>query len=95
MIKTVMVTIEKEIEVEIPDDLLTPEVLKLFSETMYPIEGADGLFEHFAIWVAQHGGGFVEGIGPVSEIYNFDRSPQGVARFWVTADTVEADVLEQ
>ena len=42
--KTILVTITKEIEVDIPDDMLTEEHLEEFSSYMFPVDAAsDGV----------------------------------------------------
>jgi hypothetical protein len=63
--KTVIVTIEKEIEVNIPDELLTEEHLEEFSSYMFPVDSVEDLFEHAAQYVARFDQSFVEGIGNV------------------------------
>ena len=65
MKKTVIVTIEKEIEVDIPDELLTEEYLKEFSSYMFHATSADDLFEHAGQYVARFDRSFVEGLGEV------------------------------
>lgn len=61
MKKTVIVTIEKEIELDIPDEMLTEESLKKFS----PVYSTEDLFEHAGQYVARFDQSFVEGIGNV------------------------------
>ena len=70
MKKTVIITIEKEIEVEIPDEMLTEEHLEKFSSYMFPVDSVEELFEHAAQYVARFDQSFVEGIGHVG-ILNF------------------------
>ncbi len=65
MKKTVIVTIEKEIEVDIPDEMLTEEYLKEFSSYMYHVDSVEDLFEHAGQYVARIDQSFVEGIGHV------------------------------
>lgn len=65
MKKTVIVTIEKEIEVDIPDEMLTDEYLKEFSSYMFPADSIEELFEYAAQYVARFDQSFVEGIGNV------------------------------
>ena len=65
MKKTVLVTITKEIEVDIPDDMLTEEHLEEFSSYMFPVDSANDLFEHAGQYVARLDHSFVEGIGNV------------------------------
>ena len=63
--KTVIVTIEKEIELDIPDEMLTEESLKKFSSYMSPVDSTEDLFEHAGQYVARIDQSFVEGIGHV------------------------------
>lgn len=65
MKKIVIVTIEKEIELDIPDELLTEEHLEKFSSYMFPVDSVEDLFEHAAQYVARFDQSFVEGIGNV------------------------------
>ncbi len=65
MKKTILVTITKEIEVNIPDELLTEEHLEEFSSYMFPVDSVEDLFEHAAQYVARFDQSFVEGIGNV------------------------------
>lgn len=66
MKKTVLVTITKEIEVDIPDEMLTEDVLIEFSSSMYKVDQIEDLFAHAAEYVARFDRSFVEGIGNVS-----------------------------
>ena len=65
MKKTILVTITKEIEVNIPDEMLTEEHLEEFSSYMFPVDSVGELFEHAAQYVARFDQSFVEGIGNV------------------------------
>lgn len=65
MKKTVIVTIEKEIELDIPDEMLTEEHLEEFSSYMFPVDSVDDLFKHAGQYVARVDQSFVEGIGNV------------------------------
>ena len=65
MKKTVLVTITKEIEVNIPDEMLTDEYMREFSSYMFPVDSANDLFEHAGQYVARFDQSFVEGIGNV------------------------------
>ncbi len=65
MKKTILVTITKEIEVNIPDELLTEEHLEEFSSYIFPVDSVEDLFEHAAQYVARLDQSFVEGIGNV------------------------------
>lgn len=65
MKKTVLVTITKEIEVCIPDEMLTEGVLIEFSSSIYKVNQIEELFAHAAQYVARFDRNFVEGIGNV------------------------------
>ena len=47
MKKTILVTITKEIEVNIPDEMLTEEHLEEFSSYMFPVDSIEELYEYF------------------------------------------------
>ena len=66
MKKTVLVTLTKEIEVNIPDEMLTEDYLDEFSSYMFYVDSTDELFKHAAQYIARHERSFVEGIGGVS-----------------------------
>lgn len=63
MKKTVNVTIEHLMEVEIDDGLLTPEYLEHFNTYFHEVESTDDLFRHAAEHIARFGERFVEGLG--------------------------------
>ena len=65
MKKTVIVTITKAIEVDIPDEMLTEDYLDEFRSYMFYVDSADELFEHAAQYIARNERSFVEGIGNV------------------------------
>lgn len=63
MKKTIVVTIIKELEIEIEDALLTSEAMKGFSGIIFPVTEPYEIFFHVAKQVAQNGCHFVEGVG--------------------------------
>lgn len=65
MKKTFEVIITKEIEVDIPDDLLTQEALEEFCAMIAPGSTWDDYWEHAAQYVARLDHSFVEGIGQI------------------------------
>lgn len=65
MKKVVTVTVEHELEIEIPDELVTPEHIKAFSEMMWNAESPDALFEHAAYCVVNNFE-FAEGLGEIN-----------------------------
>lgn len=66
MKKTVRVTITKEIEIDIPDEMLTDEALEEFSYYMFHVDSVEELFEHAGQYIARVDRDYVEGIGQVS-----------------------------
>lgn len=65
MKKTVRVVITKEIEIDIPDEMLTDDAIMEFSSYMSHIDSVDELFEFAGQYVARLDMDFVEGIGKV------------------------------
>lgn len=90
MKKTVRVTIEKELEIDIPDEMLTPEHVAAFSQTMWEINGPDELFGHAARQIAYYGAHFVEGIGKCEHAPASDAE---TASFRELLDECETEVL--
>ena len=66
MKKTVRVTIEKEIEIDVYDDIASEEFLNSFSKVMWPVDSVDEIFEYIATRIAEYGNNFVEGVGRAS-----------------------------
>lgn len=71
MKRTVNVTITKELEIWIPDELLTEDEIQMFCESMWDIDGPDDLFAYAATQIAQFDDGRVEGLGYVAYKENF------------------------
>jgi hypothetical protein len=69
MKRTVMVTITKEFEIEIPDDRLTPEALAEFSAYMFDVDDPNEMFHLAAEQVGNYGEVYVEGLGQLGEEY--------------------------
>lgn len=65
MKKTVRVTITKEIEIDIPDEMLTDDALEEFSSYMFQVDSVEEFFEHAGQYIARFDESFVEGIGQV------------------------------
>ena len=65
MKKTVCVTITKEIEIDIPDEMLTDDALEEFSSYMFQVDSVEELFEHAGQYIARVDRDYVEGIGQV------------------------------
>jgi len=72
MKKTVIVTITKSIEVDIPDEMLTDDHLKSFSAWMFPVFTQLQMFDYAAQYIARCDDSFVEGIGNVSYTENYE-----------------------
>ena len=67
---TFTVTTTKTVLLEVDDAFLTPETLKKFSATIFPVQSAIELMQHIADRVAQNGEHFVEGVGLASDYIN-------------------------
>ena len=61
--KTVRVTIEREIEITIPDNLLTEESIKEFRDYIFDVEQVDDLFRYAAECLFNNDDDYVEGLG--------------------------------
>lgn len=75
MKKTVTVTIEKQFEIEIDDEHLTPEKIADFSSYMFEVGGVDDLFKYAGEQVARYEDNFIEGIGPAKSAVNKKDEP--------------------
>lgn len=71
MKRTVMVTITKEFEIEIPDEMLTDEEIDSFTENMFEVDGVDDLFSYAAKQIALYDTGNVEGLGNLWYMENY------------------------
>lgn len=71
MKRVIQVVITKELEIEIPDELLTKEEIEMFNDTMWNIDGPDDLFAYAAKTIAQYDDGRVEGLGCVAYTENY------------------------
>ncbi|WP_103018149.1 hypothetical protein [Alicycliphilus denitrificans] len=89
--KTVLVTITKEIEVEIKNDMLTPEALAEFSKFFYEACSPDEMFANAAQQIARFEPSFVEGLGPCRPAHSKD---DAVVRYQEISEDVEAEVKE-
>lgn len=88
MKKRVRVTYEKEMEIEIDDDLLTEEALKEFSEGMHHVNSADDIFKYAAAQCFDGQCIFVEGLGPVRS----QRYPDTEIRATVSVEIIDEDI---
>lgn len=78
MKKLVTVITTQEIEIDIPDDRLTPEFEAEFERGFFDIDGPDDLFTYAAGQVARHGAHFIEGLGDAKH-YWFEEPETGTA----------------
>ena len=61
--KTIRVTIEREIEITIPDSLLTEKSIKEFRDYVFDFEQVDDLFRYAAECLFDNDDDYVEGLG--------------------------------
>lgn len=90
MKKTVVVTVVKTLEIEIPDEILDPGAVERFSQYIYDIDSIDEIFEHTAYNIVNGNVGYtVDYIGLLGE--------KGQLFDGVEADTTfkEIDVSEE
>lgn len=98
MKKTVRVIIEKEIEINIPDELLTDEFIAEFESGMFELDDEDkrdSLFKYVACMAAQ-GYGHVEGMGPIGSEFSKKHleDPDDFIVTELTMDDVETEIVE-
>lgn len=79
MKKTVTVTIRKDIELDIPDHLLTLEHLTEFSAGIFEVNNANSLICFVARQVFDDATQFVEGMGKVGGPYAKERGEVDIA----------------
>lgn len=91
MKRTVQVVITKQYEIEIADELLTPEEVAAFSDMMWPVSSEDELFTYAAEQLAQYDSSYIEGIGKVSR-YTVP-SQDDVVSFELIYDDVAAEII--
>lgn len=93
MKKTVRVTIEKEIEIDIPDHMLTPEYKADFESGLWKYEDENELFTYAARMAAGQGDGHYEGLGFLGyRLAQYIATPD--VRFEILYDDLETEVLE-
>ena len=96
--RTILVTMTKEIEIELPPEFFeeTPQdlFLKMFSEMMWPIDGIDGLFDYAARMAAEVGGGYThDALGLLDVHYStYPRVPD--VKFRVNYEDTETEIIE-
>ena len=103
MKKTVRVTIEKEFEIELKDEVLTPEFIKEFESYMWELDGTlerqqKELFEYAARQIALYDLDFIEGLGKTASIMTapyHEKQGKVVNVVWKGIyDDVETEVVE-
>ena len=97
MKRTVLVTITKEIEIEITPKMFGPmseaEYLAAFSEGQFAVDGIDDVFKYAARMVAYHGGGIAhDGLGLVSSAHStYPHEPD--VKFRELSDESEEEII--
>lgn len=87
------VTIEKEIEVDLPANFASEEYLKDFRAGLWCVEGGDDVAEYAARMAADCGSGYNhDGLGLLSDS-DFPRPPD--VRFRELESDMEAEILER
>jgi hypothetical protein len=100
----VSVTIEKEYDIEIDDNILTHEFVKEFESYMFELDGTDfeekvgNLFEYAARQLAHGEEHFVEGIGQIASVrtVSFKRKEgEKIAVVWNdTYESTDTEIVE-
>jgi len=65
MKKTYTVTLTKDVEVDIPDELLTEDEIREFAGYMFPVKTKEEIAQYAAEYVARWENNFVEGLGSI------------------------------
>jgi len=92
--RTLRVTIEKLITVELPDKVATPEWLAEFNKFMWPIEGIDDVAKYAARMAAIGSTGCeLDALGLVDYHYStYPRVPD--VKVWEHDESIEEEVVE-
>lgn len=81
MKKTFEVTITKQIEIDVPDEVLSDEYLASFSKFFFDCTDLEEYWKYIAQYVARLDSSFVEGVGEVKyKELNGDVEVQEIAR---------------
>jgi len=91
--KRVVVTVEKEVIVELPDWMATPQFIADWNTGLWKIDGVDDIIEHAAEMAAQHGDGAFDGLGNLSERSEY-RDKEGDVFYRITSHDVESEVQQ-
>lgn len=92
MKKVVRVVVEKEMEIEIADFLLTEAAVKEFSEIMFNVTDVGDLFKFAAATIVTDGERFVEGLGKASVVYSAQPDP---VKYKVLLEEEDVEILEE
>lgn len=92
-----VVTVEKEIEIEINTDVINENFLKEFSEGMWEVDSVLDIVEHIACSVSAAEGCFIEGVGKYPSYTKRDENLSNVGvhvKYNELNDDIEIDVRE-
>jgi len=91
--RTIRVTIEKEITIELPDEKLTPEFLVEFDEAMWPVDSIDDVFKYAARMAARELTGHNHDFLGLLDAHNstFPRVPD--VKVWVHDENYEEEII--
>jgi hypothetical protein len=97
MKKTVRVTIEKEIEIDIPDEFLTEEFISEFESYMFELDDEDkrdGIFKHVA-YCSANDMAHAEGVGYLRSKWEQQHNPdEAMIVVHNTVDDTETEIVE-
>lgn len=89
-----IVTITKEIEIELPAGFSDPELIREWSESLWPIEGVEDIAAHAAEMAAKGFGGYeLDGLGLLGPAYStYPRVPD--VKFTEISEDCEVEPIE-
>ena len=92
--KTIRVTIEKEITIEFPDNMLTPEYLQQFRSGLWPVESIDDVFKYAAREAADGGLGYEhDGLGLLNpHCSTYPKVPD--VKVWFHDEDYQEEIIE-
>lgn len=94
MKRTVVVTEETTLEIDIPGDMVTPEALAEFSSLMFKVENPNDIMRHAAIRIALHGDVFIEGMGQAINL-NREKTKDGAIEYKEIDYVMQAQIVYQ
>ena len=95
--KTVRVTIEKEIEIELTPtffgDMSEEQIIAEWNKSLWPIEGMDDVIKFAAVMAATHGDGYsLDGLGLLGGMHTtYPRVPD--VKFREIYEDIETEIL--